>query len=154
MAWPRATGTTGSAGSWIVRDSGPGRFSSAAQCCAGACLAGREEQHERDERQAHRFERGTDGPKVAVIGVHGSDSSMRAAAYAAGLARRRGALLAVVYVQPSLTTGAVLRAPVAETPHESAEHLVQQIREAAERVKGIGEIRREFPTLRGAPTTA
>lgn len=38
------------------------------------------------------FERGTDGPKVILAGVDGSESSLRAAAYAAGPARRQNAL--------------------------------------------------------------
>ncbi|GAA5052241.1 universal stress protein [Streptomyces sp. SID10815] len=109
------------------------------------------EQHEEHERQEHRFERGTDGPKVIVAGVDGSESSMRAAAYAAGLARRQGALLAVVYVQPVMTAGAALGAPVAETTDEIAEDLVQQIRESAERLKGIFAVRWEFHTFRGDP---
>jgi nucleotide-binding universal stress UspA family protein len=109
------------------------------------------EQHEEHERHAHGFERGTDGPKVIVAGVDGSDSSMRAAAYAAGLARRQGALLALVYVQPVMTAGAALGAPVAETTDEIAEDLVQQIREATERLKGIFEVRWEFHTFRGDP---
>ncbi|MEW2292814.1 universal stress protein [Streptomyces sp. NPDC006743] len=109
------------------------------------------EQHEEHEQQAHRFERGTDGPKVIVTGVDGSDSSMRAAAYAAGLARRQGARLAVVYVQPVMSAGAAMGAPVAETTDEIAEDLVQQIRESAERLKGIFEVRWEFHTFRGDP---
>ncbi|GGY07111.1 universal stress protein [Streptomyces djakartensis] len=103
------------------------------------------------EHHAHRFERGTDGPKVIVAGVDGSESSLRAAAYAAGLARRQHALLAVVYVQPVLAAGAALGAPVADTTDEIAEDLVAQIRDAARRLKGIFEVRWEFHTFRGDP---
>ncbi|WP_030187003.1 universal stress protein [Streptomyces violaceorubidus] len=103
------------------------------------------------EQHSHQFERGTDGPKVIVAGVDGSDSSLRAAAYAGGLARRQGALLAVVYVQPVLAGGAALGASVAETTDEIAEELVAQIREATERVKGIFDVRWEFHTFRGDP---
>ncbi|MFF7754034.1 universal stress protein [Streptomyces sp. NPDC007971] len=108
------------------------------------------EQH---GQHAYRFERGTDGPKVIVVGMDGSDSSMRAAAYAAGLARRQNALLAAVYVQPVLAAGAALGAPVAETTDEIAEDLIAQIREATERVKGIFDVRWEFHTFRGDPYT-
>jgi len=44
------------------------------------------------------FELGTDGPKVIVVGLDGSRTSWRAAAYANGLARRQGARVTVVYV--------------------------------------------------------
>ncbi|MFD8522563.1 universal stress protein [Streptomyces capillispiralis] len=103
------------------------------------------------EQQSPRFERGTDGPKVIVAGVDGSDSSLRAAAYAAGLARRQNALLAIVYVQPAPAAGAVLGAPVADATEEIAEDLVAQIREAMERIRGIFDIRWEFHTVRGDP---
>ncbi|MFJ5726798.1 universal stress protein [Streptomyces paradoxus] len=102
-------------------------------------------------QHSHQFERGTDGPKVIVVGLDGSDSSLRAAAYAAGLARRQRALLAVVYVQPVPAVGAALGAPVAGTAEEIAEDLVAQIREAAERLKGIFEVRWEFHTFPGDP---
>ncbi|MGC5036370.1 MULTISPECIES: universal stress protein [unclassified Streptomyces] len=103
------------------------------------------------EQHSPQFERGTDGPKVIVAGVDGSDSSWRAAAYAAGLARRQRALLAVVYVQPVLAAGAALGAPVAGTTDEIAEDLVAQIRDAARQLKGIFEVRWEFHTFRGDP---
>ncbi|WP_367319278.1 universal stress protein [Streptomyces sp. HUAS ZL42] len=103
------------------------------------------------EQHAHQFELGTDGPRVIMVGLDGSDSSFRAAAYAAGLARRQRALLAIVYVQPVLAAGAALGAPVAETTDRIAEDLVAEIRDAAERVKGTFDVRWEFHTFRGDP---
>ncbi|QRX96133.1 universal stress protein [Streptomyces noursei] len=104
-----------------------------------------------EDNVAARFERGTDGPKVIVVGVDGSDSSWRAAAYAAGLARRQGSKLVMVYVQPVLATGAALGAPVMDATNEVAEELMAEIRQATERLDGIYQLRWEFHTLRGDP---
>jgi nucleotide-binding universal stress UspA family protein len=103
------------------------------------------------EQQPQRFERGTDGPKVIVAGVDGSDSSLRAAAYASGLARRQNALLAIVYVQPVQGASMALGAPVAGTTGEVAEALVADIRGATERVRDIWNVRWEFHTFPGDP---
>ena len=43
------------------------------------------------------FELGTDGPSAILVGVDGSETSLRAAAYAAGLARRQHTRLIIVY---------------------------------------------------------
>ncbi|GIG37596.1 universal stress protein [Cellulomonas pakistanensis] len=47
----------------------------------------------------HGFEIGRDGPSAVVVGVDGSDPSLRAAAYAVGVCRRQGGRLVVVYVR-------------------------------------------------------
>lgn len=46
------------------------------------------------------FELGTDGPSVILVGVDDSTTSIRAGWYAAGLARRQGARIVAVFVQP------------------------------------------------------
>ena len=44
------------------------------------------------------FELGTDGPSLIIAAIDGSETSLRAAAYAAGLARRQGSKLALLFV--------------------------------------------------------
>jgi nucleotide-binding universal stress UspA family protein len=82
----------------------------------------------------HEFEYGTDGPKVLVVGVDGSTTSMRAGAYAAGLARRQRSRLVVVYVsRPSAFVGLApgAAAVAREADHEFAEDLRRQTEEAS-----------------------
>ncbi|MFC9325035.1 universal stress protein [Kitasatospora sp. NPDC057015] len=110
-----------------------------------------ESRTERPEQTGGGFERGTDGPKVIVVGMDGSEAAARAAAYAAGLARRQNALLAVVYVQPVYVGAAALGAAVNETTEEVADELVREIRAAAERLRGVFEVRWQFHTFRGDP---
>jgi nucleotide-binding universal stress UspA family protein len=111
------------------------------------------EDHEVEgEENAQAFERGTDGPKVIVAGVDGSESSWRAAAYAAGLARRQGSLLALVYIQPvSLAGTAGLAVPMAEVTSQVAEEIVRHVREATERLGEDFHLRWEFHTFSGDP---
>ncbi len=85
-----------------------------------------------------RFELGTDGPLVVLTGVDGSRTSLRAAAYAAGLARRQGARLVVVYVAAGGAMGGLAglapgsAAAVAVSARDYGEQLHRQALEAAE----------------------
>lgn len=83
----------------------------------------------------HLFELGTDGPKVILVGVDGSDTSMRAGAYAWGLARRSGAQLVVVRVggasgMVSAVPGG--RALLEETDQQIATNLAAELEKAAQ----------------------
>ncbi|WP_234348632.1 universal stress protein [Kitasatospora sp. MY 5-36] len=111
------------------------------------------EEHEAAAAPAG-FELGTDGPSVVLAGLDGSDSSWRATAYAAGLARRQGAVLAVAYVQPILGAATALAgAAVEETTQEIAEELLAALREAEHRVREVWKVEWRFLTMRGDPYT-
>jgi nucleotide-binding universal stress UspA family protein len=98
------------------------------------------------------FELGTDGPKVILVGVDDSVTSLRAGAYAAGLARRQGARLVAVYVEqfPVIYGSAAGAGAMAEQERafsEVAEDLRRQIEEGAARVG----LRVDFVTAAGDP---
>jgi nucleotide-binding universal stress UspA family protein len=90
------------------------------------------------------FELGRDGPSSILVGVDGSTTSVRAAWYAAGLARRQRASLSVVYVG-TLTAGlAVPSAAGLEAARREAEdEAVADMRRRAE----------EFSAEMGVPIT-
>jgi nucleotide-binding universal stress UspA family protein len=80
------------------------------------------------------FELGTDGPSRILVGIDGSDTSLRAGAYAAGLARRQGSRLVVVYVAPSSALAGQLAATAAamlQTQREIAQGLQQLVVDGA-----------------------
>jgi nucleotide-binding universal stress UspA family protein len=83
------------------------------------------------------FELGTDGPSRILVGVDGSATSMRAGAYAGGLARRQGSALIILFVIPTNTMASTMAATAGaliDAHHEIAESLRTQIAEAVERI--------------------
>jgi nucleotide-binding universal stress UspA family protein len=98
------------------------------------------------------FELGTDGPSVIVVGVDGSEPSLRAAAYAAGLARRQRARLTVVYIRPlGASLNPMAGAALAQTGHDIAADLVSQIRHNAHRIAQGDLPRLDFIVESGDP---
>ncbi len=96
------------------------------------------------------FELGTDGPQVILAGVDDSVTSLRAAAYAAGLARRQSARLFVVYVRSASTMAALApmgAASMKQALDDTSEDLRRRIVEGAPLI-GIPI---EFVTADGEP---
>lgn len=73
-----------------------------------------------DSQPEHR----NDGPRVIVVGVDGGNASMRAAAYAMGVARRHCSELIAVRVDPYVpsvaTVAATSASPCLSPAHDSA----------------------------------
>jgi len=84
--------------------------------------------------EANEFELGTDGPSAILVGVDDSVTSLRAASYAAGLARRQRARVIIVYVAPMSSVGAASAAGAGVIAAEMQAHdeVAASLRERAE----------------------
>jgi nucleotide-binding universal stress UspA family protein len=102
------------------------------------------------------FELGTDGPIALVVGVDGSPTSLRAAAYAAGLARRQGTRLIVVYArkQPAVLMSIADQGGIAVREVLDAQDDVErQLRDALLTQARVWQIDAQLVVREGDPLT-
>ena len=91
-----------------------------------------------------------DGPAQILVAVDGSDSSMRAGAYAAGLARRQQARLVCLFV-PSTSALASLNPSLAGPLRLAHDQLAAELREMVETNAQRLGIEATFVERRGSP---
>jgi nucleotide-binding universal stress UspA family protein len=98
------------------------------------------------------FELGTDGPSLILAALDGSETSMRAAAYAVGLARRQGARITLVYVHTvgTFSTSVAGAIPAIELANQQT---ATELRESIETNSARLGVKAEFVERSGSPFT-
>jgi nucleotide-binding universal stress UspA family protein len=102
------------------------------------------------------FELGTDGPGAIIVGVDGTPTSLRAAAYAAGLARRQHTKLIAVYARTSPTTLLTLAdhsGLATNAVLQTQDELETQLRAELDRQSSIWGVDARLVVRRGDPFT-
>jgi nucleotide-binding universal stress UspA family protein len=98
------------------------------------------------------FEIGTDGISGLIVGFDGSDPSRDALAFSAGVARRNGVMLTVVYVVDSTGTAVTVLAPGAAGVLRAEEDVaVEEMRTETERELTGRDVGWDFVAARGDP---
>jgi nucleotide-binding universal stress UspA family protein len=98
------------------------------------------------------FELGSDGPSLILAGVDGSRTSLRAAAYAAGLARRQRSKLLVVYVA-RLSANMGLAPGAAAAMNEASQEIAADLEQQARKWAPVLGVDLEFRSVIGDPLT-
>jgi nucleotide-binding universal stress UspA family protein len=100
------------------------------------------------------FELGTDGPTSILVGVDGSTTSVRAAWYAAGLARRQRAKVTAVYVvRPAMGLAVAGSAALEVARREADAQIADDMRRGAEEFFGELGVPITFLATWGDPFT-
>jgi nucleotide-binding universal stress UspA family protein len=94
----------------------------------------------------------SDGPVVVLVAIDGSDTSMRAGAYAAGIARRQNARLVCLYVRP-FSALAGIGAGAVTSVQEAHDEVVRELRQAIETQSAQIGISVELVERGGSPFT-
>jgi nucleotide-binding universal stress UspA family protein len=93
-----------------------------------------------------------DGPSVLLVAIDGSATSLRALAYAAGLARRQGARLVCLYVRP-FTAVAGIGAAAVTSMQAAHDEIVRELRETIESESQRLGLGARFVERHGSPFT-
>jgi nucleotide-binding universal stress UspA family protein len=91
-----------------------------------------------------------DGPAVLLVAVDGSDTSLRAGAYAAGMARRERAQLICLYVRPYGALSGI-GAGAAASMREAYDEVAAELRQTLETQSARIGLDAEFVEREGSP---